>query len=93
MTWQRHEEFSHRQRAAARGTEPRRGDPMCRLWWHRSRWIRLFLPPNPSLTPLSLSPQVIALSKRSKEAETAFLSVYKQFLGAPGKQSGGDLAA
>ncbi|XP_039580667.1 homeobox protein cut-like 2 isoform X8 [Passer montanus] len=27
--------------------------------------------------------QVIALSKRSKEAETAFLSVYKQLLGAP----------
>ncbi|NWV73805.1 CUX2 protein, partial [Dasyornis broadbenti] len=33
--------------------------------------------------PLSLSPQVIALSKRSKEAETAFLSVYKQLLAAP----------
>ncbi|XP_050780536.1 homeobox protein cut-like 2 isoform X3 [Gopherus flavomarginatus] len=27
--------------------------------------------------------QVIALSKRSKEAETAFLSVYKQLIGAP----------
>ncbi|NWV47048.1 CUX2 protein, partial [Daphoenositta chrysoptera] len=33
--------------------------------------------------PLSLSPQVIALGKRSKEAETAFLSVYKQLLEAP----------
>ncbi|XP_039361479.1 homeobox protein cut-like 2 isoform X3 [Mauremys reevesii] len=28
-------------------------------------------------------PEVIALSKRSKEAETAFLSVYKQLIGAP----------
>uniref|UniRef100_A0A8B9MHM3 Homeobox protein cut-like n=1 Tax=Accipiter nisus TaxID=211598 RepID=A0A8B9MHM3_9AVES len=35
---------------------------------------------------------VIALSKRSKEAETAFLSVYKQLIEAPGKQRGGDLA-
>ncbi|NWV19002.1 CUX2 protein, partial [Origma solitaria] len=33
--------------------------------------------------PFPLSPQVIALSKRSKEAETAFLSVYKQLLAAP----------
>ncbi|NXB99072.1 CUX2 protein, partial [Orthonyx spaldingii] len=36
-----------------------------------------------SLTPIPLSPQVTALSKRSKEAETAFLSVYKQLLEAP----------
>ncbi|NXP38292.1 CUX2 protein, partial [Leiothrix lutea] len=33
--------------------------------------------------PSSLSPQVIAFSKRSKEAETAFLGVYKQLLEAP----------
>ncbi|NXF74714.1 CUX2 protein, partial [Sclerurus mexicanus] len=33
--------------------------------------------------PFSISLQVIALSKRSKEAETAFLSVYKQLLEAP----------
>ncbi|NXK26697.1 CUX2 protein, partial [Arenaria interpres] len=33
--------------------------------------------------PFSISPQVIALSKRSKEAETAFLSVYKQLIEAP----------
>lgn len=43
--------------------------------------------------PFSISPQVIALSKRSKEAETAFLSVYKQLIEAPGKERGGDLAA
>ena len=43
--------------------------------------------------PFSISLQVIALSKRSKEAETAFLSVYKQLIEAPGKQRGGDLAA
>lgn len=85
MTWQRHEEFSHRQRAAVGARS--------RLRRHRSRWLAQFLPPSPSLTPLSLSPQVIALSKRSKEAETAFLSVYKQLLEAPGKQRGGDLAA
>ncbi|NXL10036.1 CUX2 protein, partial [Mesembrinibis cayennensis] len=33
--------------------------------------------------PFSISLQVIALSKRSKEAETAFLSVYKQLIEAP----------
>ncbi|KAI6076185.1 Homeobox protein cut-like 2 [Aix galericulata] len=33
--------------------------------------------------PFSISPQVIALSKRSKEAETAFLSVYKQLIEGP----------
>ncbi|XP_039361486.1 homeobox protein cut-like 2 isoform X7 [Mauremys reevesii] len=32
--------------------------------------------------------QVIALSKRSKEAETAFLSVYKQLIGAPEQRGG-----
>uniref|UniRef100_A0A803YNS1 Homeobox protein cut-like n=1 Tax=Meleagris gallopavo TaxID=9103 RepID=A0A803YNS1_MELGA len=38
----------------------------------------------PSLTALfPISPQVIALSKRSKEAETAFLSVCKQLIEAP----------
>ncbi|NXL44366.1 CUX2 protein, partial [Podilymbus podiceps] len=42
-----------------------------------------FPPPSPSLTPFSISLQVIALSKRSKEAETAFLSVYKQLIEAP----------
>uniref|UniRef100_A0A452IXL3 Homeobox protein cut-like n=1 Tax=Gopherus agassizii TaxID=38772 RepID=A0A452IXL3_9SAUR len=34
----------------------------------------------------SFQAEVIALSKRSKEAETAFLSVYKQLIGAPGKE-------
>ncbi|XP_036249114.1 homeobox protein cut-like 2 isoform X3 [Molothrus ater] len=33
--------------------------------------------------PRPAAPEVIALSKRSKEAETAFLSVYKQLLEAP----------
>ncbi|OXB64152.1 hypothetical protein ASZ78_002082 [Callipepla squamata] len=33
--------------------------------------------------PFPISPQVIALSKRSKEAETAFLSVCKQLIEAP----------
>lgn len=47
--------------------------------------------------PASLSPgfiylyfnipnQVVALSKRSKEAEAAFLSVYKQLIEAPGTE-------
>uniref|UniRef100_A0A8C0HAC1 Homeobox protein cut-like n=1 Tax=Chelonoidis abingdonii TaxID=106734 RepID=A0A8C0HAC1_CHEAB len=34
----------------------------------------------------SFQAEVIALSKRSKETETAFLSVYKQLIGAPGKE-------
>ncbi|XP_073168697.1 homeobox protein cut-like 2 isoform X7 [Lepidochelys kempii] len=34
------------------------------------------------------SQEVIALSKRSKEAETAFLSVYKQLIGAPEQRGG-----
>lgn len=55
---------------------------------HLSQWPGTHLSP-----PFSISLQVIALSKRSKEAETAFLSVYKQLIEAPGKQRGGDLAA
>ncbi|NXK55635.1 CUX2 protein, partial [Chauna torquata] len=43
---------------------------------------RSLLQPHLSL-PFSISLQVIALSKRSKEAETAFLSVYKQLIEAP----------
>ena len=34
---------------------------------------------------LLLFPKVVALSKRSQEAEAAFLSVYKQLIEAPGK--------
>lgn len=56
--------------------------------------LELFASSKPVSEPLfSISLQVIALSKRSKEAETAFLSVYKQLIQAPGKQRGGDLAA
>lgn len=69
------------------------GEPECRLWQPRSHQLGRFHPPSPPLSPFSLSPQVIALSKRSKEAETAFLSVSKQLLAAPGKQGGGELAA
>ncbi|XP_039361480.1 homeobox protein cut-like 2 isoform X4 [Mauremys reevesii] len=36
----------------------------------------------------SFQAEVIALSKRSKEAETAFLSVYKQLIGAPEQRGG-----
>lgn len=61
-----------------------------RSWWPRKAGSLL---PAPLSPPFSISLQVIALSKRSKEAETAFLSVYKQLIEAPGKQRGGDLAA
>ncbi|NXL85098.1 CUX2 protein, partial [Alectura lathami] len=54
-----------------------------------SREFKKNVPESPSLLqpqpspPFSISPQVIALSKRSKEAETAFLSVCKQLIEAP----------
>uniref|UniRef100_A0A7M4F395 Homeobox protein cut-like n=1 Tax=Crocodylus porosus TaxID=8502 RepID=A0A7M4F395_CROPO len=39
--------------------------------------------PNKALILGRISTEVVALSKRSKEAETAFLSVYKQLIAAP----------
>lgn len=40
----------------------------------------------PSLTPFSSLPQIDALGKRSKEAEAAFLNVYKRLIDVPGKK-------
>lgn len=46
----------------------------CRLIYHGYTW------------PFLLFPKVVALSKRSQEAEAAFWSVYKQLIETPGKK-------
>lgn len=58
----------------------------CGKWWDLLVDLNAMVLTHHSL---SLFPKVVALNKRSQEAEAAFLSVYKQLIEAPGKKHSG----